>query len=142
MIDSKLELVTDVDTDFDWQPLFKNQYMQKGSVGVDTLVTRLYLQPSDTAKNPILCIKFGINILNFLGASIIDKLLLLEDKNNPKNFLLVKSPNGAKIAKIGKREVFYSVQYRIIRPTLPKFNSTPSTYFKNSNGTVRFILPC
>lgn len=140
----ELEMSDMIDGEFTWEIVPVNK---TGAAGIHVQYDDIYctytLNKLSKSKGMNLFVYLGLNIMRHLDVKVGNKLMLLQDKKDIHNYLLVKSENGKKIMANGSKTSnnIGVLNYKLNREGLGAFKKTKVSYFKNVNGTVRILLP-
>lgn len=133
--DVKVEV--EIDSNFEWESIDNKRV---SGVKEDELYMSYLRDKSKTTTNPLMFLRFGGSILKYLDAKLGEKLIVMSDKNDPYNYLLMKGMQGYKIQQdncVGA----YKISFRYLRKNLPFFKITQCTYFVNKNNSIRIVIP-
>lgn len=134
----EVEIEMDMEEDFEWEQIESQRIVKMDDR--DILVSRRYVESDKAHHNPLLQIRFGTKVAEHLKIKKEDRLLVMADKNNPFNYLLVKSEQGYKVTEDYTKRGF-AIGFRYKREGLPTFKGIKARYFLNKNFTVRMELP-
>ena len=126
--------------EFGWEPIEQGRASIIGEKDIMVSYVLNEAERKNKVKKPLFSIRFGEHIMNAMKLNRDDRLVLMQDRYNIHNYLLVKAENGYKI-KDSAVKGFYEMSFRYSREGLKQHGYSLVEYVINKNKTVMITLP-
>ena len=116
-----------------WIPLHARS---KSRIGADEL--RIKLKKPTVDSHPKMTILLGEDVLKILNITKKDKVVILQDPNNEKHFLLAKGAKGFAVTFVN--EIYGRLTFTFKTFALKEFNAKSIEYSIHPNNSITFYL--
>lgn len=128
-----------INNELTWEEIPRNV---RHNIDDDAIILSLTKVATDEGKDkkPLLSVRFGKNILEKMGLTVMDQLILMQAKENVTDYFLVKAESGYTIKKWGNGGGVHEISFRFRRTGLECFDAVRCNY-KVKKGGVHITLP-